>query len=189
MDVKLIETSGLGKNIGLENADARWGLNWAVFSWTLLRQTSHWGLIKTVCALKGKKKLLVGCENDVCLEPCSCRNACCSCLPAGWLLTVFRFKESNLSQFKPAWMPKRCPYFSHCGLYSSTAPLPLAPETDDTCKDKPRVKIKASSQIILSSHVLAYTAHAPHGFSSALAEPGWILFRFSSICAIFWFYS
>lgn len=97
--------------------------------------------MKTVCALERKKnKLLGGCENDVCLEPSSCRNACSSCLPAGCLLTVFRFIKSSLSQFKPARMPKGCPYFSHCGLYSSTASLPLAPETCDTCKDKPRVK-------------------------------------------------
>lgn len=132
MDLKLIETSGLGKKkqTGPENGDARWWLNWAVFSWTLLRQTGHWGLMKTVCALeRKKKKLLVGCEKDVCLEPCSCRNACSSCLSAGWLLTVYRFIKSSLSQFKPAWMPKECPYFSHCGLYSSTASLPSAPDS------------------------------------------------------------
>lgn len=59
MDLKLIEMSGLGKKkqTGLENGDARWWLNWAVFSWTLLRQTGHWGLMKTVCALERKKKI------------------------------------------------------------------------------------------------------------------------------------
>lgn len=58
MDLKLIEMSGLGKKkqTGPENGDARWWLNWAVFSWTLLRQTGHWGLMKTVCALERKKK-------------------------------------------------------------------------------------------------------------------------------------
>lgn len=131
MDLKLIETSGLGKKnkqdlkMVMQDDDSTeqcslghcWGKQVTGGSWKLF------------VLLKGKKKLLVGCENDVCLELCSCRNACSSCLSAGWLLTVYRFIKSSLSQFKPAWMPKECPYFSHCGLYSSTASLPSAPDS------------------------------------------------------------
>lgn len=51
----------------------------------------------------------------------------------------------------------------------------------------PVEKIKVISQLdhMPPSHVLAYIASVPHGFSSALAESGWIFFRFNTICAVF----
>lgn len=133
MDLKLIETSGLGKK--KTNRTWKWWCKMMTQLSSVLLDTAEANRSlgaheNCLCSWKEKKKkLLVGCEKDVCLEPCSCRNACSSCLSAGWLLTVYRFIKSSLSQFKPAWMPKECPYFSHCGLYSSTASLPSAPDS------------------------------------------------------------
>lgn len=51
----------------------------------------------------------------------------------------------------------------------------------------PVEKIKFISQLdhMLSSHVVAYIACVPHGFSSALAESHWTFCRFNTICAVF----
>lgn len=48
-------------------------------------------------------------------------------------------------------------------------------------------KIKVISQLgqALSSHVVAYVACVPHGFSSALAESGWTFLRFNSVHEVF----
>lgn len=118
----------------------------------------------------GGRVFLAGTQKGVCHN---------SCLPAGWLLVVYRAVMDIFRQFRPALMLKKGSFslwavlIHCCPTFSSRQCDSLVHES----RGGNEGYFSGRSQAVFSC--VAYLACVPHGFSSALEESEQTFLRFS----------